>query len=190
MTGAPPLSTEAPAWDDSGGDFYDWATVADGPDGVRTTGAEHQLLGVRRVLATVQETVPAIQDATVLMFGSTEFFEEGFFVMEDGSDTMIYIGWADLVASVGSQTDPHDIVKLPIADDMVTVTEQWGDVTVTRRITDTVADFVVETPQALVTVRFFALDNHYGFKTIASSPDEMIEIARGIFDAIEVAAAD
>jgi len=132
----------------------------------------------------VQETVPAVHDATVLMFGSTEFYEAAFFVMNDGSDTMVYIGWADLVASVqaNSVSDPHDIVQLPVADGMVT--EQWSGSSVTRRITDTVGDFVIETPQALATVRFFARDDHYGIEPITTSPDEMIEIARAVFEAL------
>jgi hypothetical protein len=173
-TMAPPLP-EAQAWSGSEGDFYDWLTVANGPDGVRAAGTEPQLLGVRRVLASVEQSVPVIEDSTVLMYGSTDFFEEAFFVMEDGTDTMIYIGWQDVAEGV--------FVKLPIADGMVTE-QWWGEATVARRTTSRMGDFVVEMPQALATVRFFALDDEYGISPIATSEDEMVEIARAVFEAM------
>jgi hypothetical protein len=153
--------------------WYDWPSVADSIR--RGETSEISLLGVRHKLADVEEGVAGIADATALMFGSTEVYEEAFLVLDDGSDTMAYIGWAD-------RGPGEELVKKPIIDGMTT--EQWGEIAVSARVTETTVDFLAHTDEAVATVRFFALDDRYGVVPITTPPAELREIAGDVFRAL------
>lgn len=155
----------------------------------------NDLDGVRQKLARVQEMVPDIGAATGLMYRSTEWYEDAFFLLGDGSDTMVYIGWNELESTnpisadswkeLNSQgIDPVGIV-LPLLD---TSMDQGttDDVLVLMRMTDRAADFVADTATIVATVRFFQLADSYAALPIQQRSDDMGRITDAVFAALDL----
>ncbi len=155
----------------------------------------NDLNGIRQKLARVQETVPEIGAATALMYRSTEWYEDAFFLLGDASDTMVYIGWNEL-----ESTDPISAaswkefksqgidpvgIALPLLDrsmDQGTT----DDVLVLMRMTDRAADFVADTATIVATVRFFQLADSYAALPIQQRSDDMGRITDAVFAALDL----
>lgn len=143
----------------------------------------HELNGLQQKLATVADTVPAIGNATVLMFESNEFQEEAFFVLEDGTDTMVYIGWQEYDGD--RSEDIH--IRIPVIDERFGV-GLTDDVLVAHNVTEHVVDFVADAGTQVVTVRFFQLSDTYGSLPLIGRPDPMNAVFVGVLAALDLPA--
>lgn len=151
-----------------------------------------ELPGPRHKLATVQEQVPAIGAAGTLAYRATEWYEDAFFLLADGSNTMVYVGWNELEstdpASADAFTDPGIdpvVIYLPLIDSSMQQGIQ-DDVLVLDRVTDRAVDFVADTSTIVATVRFFQLADTYASTPIAIRSDEMAGIANAVFAALDL----
>lgn len=151
--------------------------------------------GVRGKLADVAVQVPEIAQAHVLAYRATEWFEDAFYLLGDGSDTMVYIGWNELESTdpissdawrriEASGADPIEIVLPTIDEDMSQGTSD--DLLVLDRITDRVVDFVADTAPVVATVRFFQLSDTYGSVPITLRTDPMARVANAVFTALDL----
>lgn len=170
------ISAPPPEWTTSdGAPAWSWIETA---GLVRSGEVSHALDGVRGKLAGVKDAVAMLRDASVLQFRSTETHEDAFFLLEDGSDTVVYVGWEEL-GSDGFR------IALPSIDETFQVGYTDG-VLVADRLTDSTADFVADGLSEVATVRFFQLSDSYASSPIVQRDDVMGGIAEAVFAALDL----
>lgn len=191
----PQTRPQGPVFDPSGRNDWDWTW----PDQVAAINAGEATWaapgGVRHVLTDIASAVPAIGNAHLLAIRTTEWFEDAFYLLADGSDTMVYIGWNELRSTdaisieawqqfEATGDDPIKIV-LPTIDDLMQQGLQ-DDILVLSWYTDTVIDFVADTAPIVVTVRFFQLADTYGSEPLAISSDNATRLFNDILTSLNL----
>ncbi len=182
---------------DSRGDAdwtWDWVGQVTSIEAGESTW-HNDLNGIRQKLIHIQETVPEIGAANGLMFRSTEWYEDAFFLLGDGSDTMVYIGWNELESTDPVSADAWQEISSSGIDPVEIVLPQidpsmgqglTDDVLVLVRMTDRATDFVADTATVVATVRFFQLADSYAALPIQKTSDKMTQIADAIFAAMNL----
>jgi class 3 adenylate cyclase len=173
---------------------WDWVETVTSIEAGESTWV-NDLNGIRQKLTHIQETVPEIGAANGLMFRSTEWYEDAVFLLGDGSDTMVYIGWNELESTDPVSVDAWQEIRSSGIDPVRIVLPQidpsmgqglTDDVLVLVRMTDRAADFVADTATVVATVRFFQLADSYAALPIQETSDEMARIADAIFAAMDL----
>lgn len=156
-------------------DEVDWLAVKAAPD--RDFGDFDDEASHLRLL-NAREAVSDIAAASVIMVRSTESYEEAFLLLDDETETVVYIGW--------QSTDTPLVVAMP------TVTEDWsrGSSEAGHAVADMVhansADFVADAGSEVAVVRFFRLADEYASVPLGTRHDELMRIADEILAALDL----
>jgi len=167
-TGPPWTAADpAPAWN--------WVATA---ALVRSGAPAPGLHGSFGRLARVRAVVPELRDASVLDSTSDATMEEAFFLLEDGSDTVVYVGWQELDADGVRLQLPELDATFQLAD--------WDGTSTASRVTATSFDVVADAQTEIAVIRFFHLGDRYAADDIVTRDDEMGKITGAVLDALDL----